>query len=279
MNPLRIGMLVVGLVIAAPFVAMTIWGFETNFGYDTVTDKYRESVGRDAVVEDMSDEPEAEMELLAGRLDVHETFTPDEITDERFIIVEQVIDAEALLNTGEVMPSQEFTALYAAARAPARLHPYCADILATIGSTCDLVHTDVRENRDGKLELIGHLAYAPAVALGDPTTVENGDLISTRISLPYEGQWRPANEAQTRQDLITQAQGICDSIREQLGNCVLTQLHLDVSELWITDLEALPAGTNPQRLEAFARFTVFADETRWGQQELYDLVSGLVNPS
>lgn len=279
MTAVRIGILIMGLIFAAPFIALNVWGLNMSLWVNQTMAQNQAMIDGEDVIPQVRDMPTGPLSWLRARADLRDTFTPDTLTNERYIIIEEVLDPQELLNPGEAMPNAAFIALYAGARAPARLIGYCADILATIGSSCDVIHTETRENREGKQELIGHLAYAPAVELGDPSVIENGDLISTRIALPFEGDLRPANDAQTRQELITQAQGICDTIREQLGNCVLTQLHLDVNELWITDLEALPTGTNPERLDVSARYTVYADETKMDRTALRDLVAGIVNPS
>ena len=279
MIAVRIGIVIMGLIFAAPFIALNVWGMNMSMWANEMFGQTQAIIDGDDVIPQVREMPANPLLWLRARVDLRDTFAADRLTNERVVIIEEVVTPEELLNAGEAMPDEAFIELYAAARAPARLIPYCADILATIGSTCDVIYVETRETRDGKLELSGKLAYVPTVALGDPSTVENGKLISTRISLPYEGQIRPANDVERRQELINQAQGICDVIREQLGNCVMTQLHLDVVELWITDLEALPAGTNPQRLGATARFAVYADETKVDRTALHDLVAGIVNPS
>ena len=169
--------------------------------------------------------------------------------------------------------------LYAAVRAPARLAAYCADTLEAIASTCEVIHSDVRNTGDGNLELMGRLGFVPTSDLGDPATVENGKLFNTQVTLPYEGKFPPENEATNRIQMLTQAQEICDQLRVEFGNCVLTRVRFDVTELWITDLEILPADANPERVAATARFSVYADETVLDLQGFNDRVTELVNPS
>ncbi|MEJ8561384.1 hypothetical protein QTO30_09250 [Yoonia sp. GPGPB17] len=221
--------------------------------------------------------PEDPFQWLSDRPAVREVFIPDELTAARYIGVEKIIRHEELLVFGEAQPADNLRELYAAARAPAQLIEYCADILATIGTSCDVIRTEARENREGKWVLDGHLAYIPIADLGTPETVANGQLISTKAMLPFEGDLRPPNDAQTRTDMLQRAQSVCDRLRAQLGNCVLTLVAFDLQELWITDLEALPAGTNPQRLTATAEFTVYADPAQLDDTAFADLVASLMN--
>jgi hypothetical protein len=122
------------------------------------------------------------------------------------------------------------------------------------------------------------LGYVPRAVFGDPSGVENGEIVTAHVQLPYEGNIGPANDAATRQSVLQEAQAICDKLRADLGNCVLSSVELDVRELWITDLEALPAGTNPQRVNASAGFTVYADKTVMNRHGLREMLDKMVNP-
>ncbi|EBA13210.1 hypothetical protein [Roseobacter sp. CCS2] len=233
-------------------------------------------VAQEVAPEDIPQDP---FQWLNDRPALRDVFIPNELTAARYVSVEKIMTPEALLTPGETLPDNRLLGLYAAARAPAQLMGYCADVVATIGASCDIIHAEARENREGKWVMNGRLAYIPAADLGTPESVENGQLISTKVLLPFEGDLRPANVVQSRINMLRQAQAACDMVRNQLGNCVLTQLTLDVHELWITDLEPLPAGTNPQRVEATAEFTVYADPLEFDQAALADLVASIVNPT
>ena len=86
--------------------------------------------------------------------------------------------------------------------------------------------------------------------------------------LPYEGDLRPPNDAETRARYLMAAQALCDRLRERYGTCVLRRVDFNMRELWITDLEALPPGTNPERIEAFVSLTVFADRSTLDMDQL-----------
>lgn len=279
MTGLRIAIIVVGLVVISPIIALNVWGMNMSLWANEVTAQNDAELSGEMPLPEVRPMPTSPLTWFKGRIDLRDTFSTDTLTNERYIVFEEVIEPEELLTTAEAMPNEDFVDLYAAARAPGRFIRYCEDVLQSIGHKCDVIHTDTRRNRQGKLELLGRLAFIPVVDLGDPSTVENGQLISTQIMLPYDGDLAPANDAKTRVDLIRQAQAVCDDLRDQLGNCVLSRVAFDVSELWITDLERLPAGTNPERLETMARFTVFADETKMNRGTFRDMVAAIVNPS
>ncbi len=280
MKGLFILVLLAALAVGGNIVAFNVWGFDVRVW---AQDLMAQDATTPAAVEDTAAEtpaaPTGPLAWMQGDAALRDTFAADEITSERYVVFEELVEPEELLNLGEALPNEDLIELYAAARTPVRMIGYCSEVLATIGATCDVIHTEVSDNRDGRLQLSGRLGFAAGVRLGEPEQVENGALISTQVVLPFEGDLRPANEPSSRIDMIRQAQSACDTLRAQFGNCVLTRVNLNIYELWITDLEVLPAGTDPQRIEATARFTVYADSTEWDTQSFNTLVSELVNPS
>ena len=279
MTGLRVIMIVLGLLIAAPFIALNIWGLQMTQWVNEVTAQNEAMVNGDSDEVVMPPMPTTPLSWIRDRAEVRDTFSTDAITARRFVSVAEIVTFDDLLAPGENVPDQELHKLYATARAPARLFTYCAEILATVGTACDVIHTDVRLNRAGKYELSGRLGFVPRADFGDPSNVANGEIVNARVSLPYEGNIAPANDAETRQAILQEAQAICDTLRAELGNCVLSRVALDVSELWITDLEALPAGTNPQRIEASAEFAVYADKTVLNRRGFQEMLDKMVNPS
>jgi len=269
----RISIVLFLLILALPVIAL-------NFGGPKVMDWLTERTARFApetpVTTEVEPAPQDPFQWLNDRPALRDVFIPNELTKARLVTVKKIVNAEALLESGEDMPPDPLLELYAAARAPAQLAPYCAEIIATIGQSCDVVHTQSRQDRMGNWVLDGQLAYLPAAALGDPSTVENGQLFSTEVVLPYTGDLRPANEPPSREAMLIQAQAICDELHDRLGNCVLSGVTFELIELWITDLEVLPADTNPERVEATVEFTVYADQMTFSENSFADLVAGLV---
>jgi len=265
------------LILGLPVVALNFGGLNVGGWISEQTAQYIPEAP-DPVVPEAETAIEDPFQWLNERPELRDTFIPNEMTGTRYVQIEKILSPEELLLAGEQAPDAAFLELYAAARAPSQLIPYCSEIVATIGTSCDVIYSQARENREGKWVMDGRLAFIPAAALGDPSSVENGQLINARATLPYSGDLRPPNDTETRAVMLAQAQSVCDTLRDQLGNCVLTRVSFGVHELWITDLEALPAGTNPQRVEASAEYSVYADPMLLDANSLAALVSEIVNP-
>ncbi len=259
MTGLRILSFCIGIIIMLPMIAVSLWGFNMTQWVNNEVARNDAILNDAAVIPDAMPMPTNPLDWLRSRADLRDTFTRDEITSDRIVVVQEIIDDTDLLRPGETLPDPVFLELYANARAPARLIAYCPDVLSAIGTACDVLRSEVRENRNGKLVLTGHLGFRPVAVLGDPSKVQEGVLISGRVELPYSGDLRPANEPASRIKAMQDAQAICDQLRRQYGNCVLSRVSFDIDELWITDLEVLPPGTNPQRLRTSATFKVYAD--------------------
>lgn len=276
MSGLRIIIFVVGLIVAIPVIALNIWGINMSLWVNEVTARNEAVLQGETDIPEVRDMPAGPLDWFENRAELRDYFTTDKITDQRNIIYTETLDPEDLLRPGEAMPEDVFLPVYAAARAPARMIPYCAEILQTIGTACDVIDTKTRILSDGRAELVGTLAYIPAYPLGDPSQVADGDLARAFVDLPYEGDLKPANDAQARMAMMMQAQDNCDRLRTEFGNCVLGNLRFNVSELWITDLEVLPEGTNPQRVEAVARYVVYANPLDLNAQTLGDTLEAMV---
>ncbi|PJI85189.1 hypothetical protein BC777_3188 [Yoonia maricola] len=263
------------LILGLPVIALNFGGSEIT---SLITERATAPTPQAPAIAEEA-EPDDPVQWLSDRPALRDVFIPDELTPARYVEIETLVPLADLLAAGEAQPDESLQELYAAARAPTQLMPYCADILATIGTVCDVVYADAHETRDGRWMMDGRLAFVPSGDLGAPETTENGELMRTTALLPFTGDLRPPNEAATRIDMLQQAQSICDALRNRLGNCVVTQVTFDLHELWITDLEALPANTNPQRIEATAAFTVYADSAQFDTTSFADMVAALAEQS
>lgn len=269
MNALRFIAFAVVLLILTPVIALKVWGINMIPWAMSALDP-DEAVLTDAP--EAQPIPQSPLTWSRDQASLRDTFSVDALTTERIVSITQILEPQELVGPNTAIPADVFLPLYAAARAPARLIRHCDEILQTIGTKCDVIHSDSHQNRDGKIVLSGRLAFVPAADLGDPSTVENGALTSATITLSHEGDLLPANDATARAAAMQQAQGICDDLRMQFGNCVLSRVDFEIEELWITDLEILPAGTNPQRLRVSASFDLYADETVLDQDRLRTLL-------
>lgn len=273
----RISFIVFLVILFGPVVALNFGGFNIA---SVLSERAAATSSASMMPNLMRDQATPDSDTwLNARPELRDIFTLDERTPARSITIEEIVTTEDFFFDGEDIPQNSLIALYAAARAPARLSGYCAEVIATLGLSCDVIRAETHQNGKGDWVMTGQLAFVPAADLGDPAAVKNGQIFSTKVLLPYAGDLRPENAATSRAEILTQAQGFCDSLRQQLGNCVLTNVTFEVSELWITDLEVLPAGTNPMRVEATAEFTVYADEMTTDQNSFAERVTALVNPS
>ncbi len=264
MNLWRVLTVFFGLLITAPTVILNANGHNIAFWVQ----EEPETVPTPQAITPPRDRPE-----------VQAMFAADTLTQARYIKITEVLPPAGILKAGEAAPDDTLFALYAAARAPSRLISYCTEVIATIATTCDVIHTETRENQEGKLELTGQLAFAPSFDMGDPFKLADGEMVQASVTLPYEGDLLPANEAETRTAAMGYAAEMCENLRDIYGNCMVSMVSFEVNELWITDLEALPAGTNPQRLAVQASFTIFADPAELDEAKLAKRLEDLINPA
>ena len=266
MNTWRILTVFFGLLITAPVVILNANGY--NIAFWVKKEPTTPVVAPVETIIPPRDRPE-----------VQAMFATDQLTDARYVEITEIIPHEDLLAAQEPMPDEKLLPLYATARAPARLIRYCDEVVKTIGLACDLIHSHARDNRDGKLELTGQLSFVPSFDIGNPFDMADGALIESSIVLPHQGALLPANAPNTRIAAMEQATQICAALRADYGNCVVSAMMFEVTELWITDLEALPTGTNPQRLSIQAQFTIFADPTELNTTDLQARLAQLISPA
>ncbi len=278
MTVMRILIVIVGLVIAAPFIALNVWGINMSLWVNETVARNAAFLNGETNLPEVRDPPSSPLDFLRDRADIRDMFATDSLTTSRYVSISEIVTLQELLAADETEPREDYTLLYAAARAPARLIRYCEDIVQSIGLACDLHSSGARENRQGKIELRGQLNFVPVAPLGDLSEVQNGKLVRFAARLPYEGDLLPPNDSATRRTAMTQAQDICDQVRARFGNCVLGNVYIDAKELWITDLEALPAGTNPQRIDTLATFVVFAEPSQTDAGDLRDFVQSIMTP-
>lgn len=270
----RVLTLVFGLLITVPTVILHANGYNIAFWVDEEADTLAdpEAILEEAILEVAITPP-------AERPEVQEMFGPDTLSQARYIKITEVLPPEEILQTDEAVPDDALFALYAEARAPSRLIDYCAEVVATIATTCDVVHTETHETQTGKLELTGQLAFAPSFDMGDPFKLDDGTMVQANVTLPHEGNLLPANEAETRTAAMAYAAELCLKLQTDYGNCMVSMVAFEVNELWLTDLEVLPEGTNPQRLAVEAGFTVFADPAQLDEAKLAERLEELTNPA
>ena len=213
----------------------------------------------------------APLRWLDDRTELRDAFTLDEITPARYIATRIELPFAEMLNPGEAMPKRELKDLYATLRAPALFAPLCDEILGHLATACDVGsfegevrHTGDREGpwgkkerpEDGEAILHGRVRYVPAYAMGDPSIVPNGDLVSARIDLLDEGH--VDNTPEGRRELFARALSLCGGLRVRFGNCVIRSVTLQPDQSYRN------TGPNPYLdLRGKATFLVFADRTKY----------------
>jgi hypothetical protein len=221
--------------------------------------------------------PRDPLQYLRDRAALRDMFSTETLTPGRTVTVTENVAIADILATDEALPDRSRIPLYAAARAPMWMARHCEEVIADFGLACDVTATSVRPLDDDRIELSATLAYIPAAALGDPRDAGNAAFFTADVMLIDTARLLPPFDADNRSAAMRKAQAICDRLREEFGNCVVTDLQLLTEELWITDLERLPPGTNSQRLTASAKVTVYADQTWTDETQLHDIVQELAS--
>ncbi len=205
--------------------------------------------------------PRDPLQYMRDRSTLRSLFSTEDLTSDRTITITELVTIGDILASGESTPDLSRVPLYAAARAPMRMARHCDDVIAGFGLACEVLATSTRLLEDDRVEMTAELAYIPAAELGDPRDVGNAAFFTAEVALDADARLLPPFEPDTRLAAMRKAQAICDRLREDFRNCVVSDLRLLTEELWITDLERLPPGTNRQRLSASATVTVYADQT------------------
>ncbi|WP_019954488.1 hypothetical protein [Yoonia vestfoldensis] len=222
--------------------------------------------------------PASPLQFMRDRSALRDTFGTETLSAQRVVAITIILPVAELLAADESLPDPIRLPLYAAARAPARMIRYCDDVITRFATACDVARTSSQVLPDGRIEISADLAYIPATFPGDPVNVINGAFFTVAVPLhDMPDRDKPVFNAAARIDAMRTAQELCDAVRNAFGNCVVSRLELATAELWITDLERLPAGTNPQRLRATAEITVYANQSETSDERLRDVLGLLAS--
>lgn len=222
------------LLLAVWYIPAMVWGVQIT----QAMSQFQKGDG--TALASLLDGP-APLAWWRNRSELNETFSTDELNHRRKVSYEISVPFVDLLNPGEAAPDEVFRDVYASARAPARIMAFCPELLETLALRCDVTGTSARIDRDGTARIEGDLVYLPAYRMGDPSTVQNGDVFSARARLSQHEDSREG-----RAGAIGQALTVCDALRETFGNCVLTSL---------SARKRLDGSSDP-----YAEFTVYANK-------------------
>lgn len=278
MSAFRILAIALGGVIAIPVLVLNIWGLRMT-GYVIEQTTANDSYLATGVVPDTPPMPRSPLQFLRDRSALRDTFTPETLTEQRLITVTAWVTPADMLSPAEALPQPALWPLYAEARAPHYMMRFCTEVIASFGTACEITRTTAEIARDGRTVLTATMAYLPAADLGDTGAVSNGDLLAAPVLLyDVADIEKPAFTADSRIAAMQKAQSLCDNLRDTFGNCVVTRLDLQPVALWPTDLERLPAGTDPVRLQATAVVKVFADTDHNSNDSLRQIARALTLP-
>lgn len=157
-------------------------------------------------------------------------FVPDNFTRRRSITYTETLSIDDLITEGETAPEPEFEELWMLARAPQYARDReCPVVLDTIGRACAVstVKVDAQDS-PGTYEIEAVVGYLPDHDLGSTKVDGPRDLYRARLRLPQRGGIAvPAQERDTvKRALYEEVKRACDDIRQERGNCVISELNL-----------------------------------------------------
>jgi len=258
----RLGAALVSLIIFSPIIVLNVWGVRMSFWANEVTEFNDNARTGGAKTMQAPPMPTSPMDWFRNRAELKSTFSPDGLNKTRTVTVYASVTIDDLLAAGETAPEQVYEPLYIEARAPAYLMQFCQDVLATIGTECVVNNTNTNQAKDGTFSMSGDLRYLPSYDLGQPEKQDGAKLLSVGAELDGQStEDLPVNGAVARQDYLNRSASICAALTAEYGNCVVSNIKLMTYELGDRALSSLPEGTEPERLDARVRFSVYAPDT------------------
>lgn len=275
----RLGILIVGLIFALPFLLLNNWAMQTSkWAVEMSAAAESQSAGEiktlklGEVAESSQTRPSlprSPIAWLQDRGDLRRAFSGEELTASRSVSLSFHLPFAAFLREGEAPPEQMLRPLYAKARAPQMASQYCEELLLTLASSCKVYETRTSQSsRDPRIKLSLRLVYTPSYPLGAPTYTAGANLISTRVDLlpETEASALPVYDATQRQFQLMRAQAICEQIRAEFGSCIVSGVNLD---------EVADRNGGTPRMRVRATFHTYALDTTEETQRLEDMAKGL----
>ena len=236
--------IIVGLLLMVWYVPAMVWGVQITSAINGFQN------GDASAMEGLMDGP-APLAWWRNRTELQETFDPAELNRRRLVNIEMKVPFDELLAEGEAAPADDLRDLYAMARATSRIHPFCATLLDGLATRCDISGAKGRVLKDGTAVIEGDLLYAPAYDMGDPSSVQGGDVFTGSARLTGSGDIEATPEGLT--EAVSRALTVCDAVREVYGTCVVARLSVN-------------AGSFGGRTTVTARFAVFANKSQHNRE-------------
>lgn len=244
-----------GFVAALFFVFFQLPAMK--WGADIASVQQRQAAGETVEMGDLMKGP-APVRWWRDHKKLNDTFNAtylSEASQGHFVII---LPFEDMLNPGEAMPDDVYKDVYVAARGPSHLIKLCTELLNTIAVKCDLSKPQGKIGRDGLAQVSGLLRYVPQDDPGILPETKEAEYMNLHFSL--SGREEMPYTSEMRERAFTLAQSLCDALRLQAGNCVITRV--DMKPQFRRGAEGVAV------LEADARLTVFADPAQVDKKAL-----------
>ena len=251
-----------GLFVFLPVIAINVWNFSLSPWVNQVSHYnaiLRNQETTAALASAKSPPPSAG---VATRTKLRNVFSQDKLNSNRSVSLLLYVDINEMLKEGEEQPQDVYLALYAEARAPQYMNQFCIEILATVGTKCIVATTSATVVSGGTLRISGELNYVPSYHLGLPEKQNGAKLMQAEVGVSILNKGLlPINNSKNRAAYLNRAKSICEGLKAQYGNCVITNISLKTNMLSADQIKDLSDGTNAERLDAHIGLSVFAPET------------------
>ena len=158
-------------------------------------------------------------------------FDPNTPTQHRRLSWNVHLTVDDVLKPGETRPDPELEPLYLLARAPALAMEVCTDMLGDMAKGCGFAGAEIKPNRAGMHKLELKIGFLPADPVGDTSHIATASLETEILSLAERVHDRqavaPEDRAAVRAAFRQLARDDCAALREKVGSCVITALHIN----------------------------------------------------
>jgi len=272
----RISLILLGIIIFTPIIALKFLGFSIAdmkglAGFvdeslqasraaargeaytpvalpDSLKDKIREAL-IPVILEGLGDTVEQKVSSATT------------LNDTRVVQYQVNIGIEDVLLQAEAPPGPELAELYMIARAPHYMVRFCDEVLVSLGTQCRVIRTAVSPTRDGRYHVLADLAYMPDYPFALPEAAldplngdvmafsplagalgvkdDNAKLFRIHVTPPAMAANGSAleNSAVVRLAYLDFAKSVCEVMRATYESCVVGRVDLSTRASPDTTLE------------------------------------------
>lgn len=262
----KLAKLIVTLIFLSPIIVLNVWGARMSIWTGQFQAENKAVMSGKKESFEIPAMPTSPLDWIYKKAKKSKAFNTEDLNSGRQISITKTIDFADVLRAGEEPPEDVFKSLYVEARAQQILSSYCHVAFETLARRCEVNNSETRELRDGRFEIRGKLNYVPNYDIGKPLTISGGEFIRTRVS--FGSGEHSENPNADFAKWMGQAQEVCQRMKVQYGNCVLS--NFSVSEAGYGERET-KKGTEKQRgkkISFAAIVEVYAVNTKLSRNEL-----------